>query len=115
MKIDLKTKNSFWARVKKGELNECWNWRLVKNTWKGKWNYGVFSNNGVRIRAHRFSWILYFGPIPEEICVLHECDNPTCVNPFHLFLGTHKDNADDMVSKGRNNTNRGRKIPRRKK
>lgn len=58
-------------------------------------------------RAHRVAWRLVNGPIPEGMWVLHHCDNPSCVNPKHLFLGTPKDNAQDMIKKGRQGDNRG--------
>jgi HNH endonuclease len=52
--------------------------------------------------SHRASWELYVGSIPDDKCVLHRCDNPACVNPHHLFIGTNQDNINDMVKKGRN-------------
>lgn len=63
--------------------------------------YGQIQRNGKPTRAHRAAYELYIGPIPQGVYVLHECDEPLCVNPKHLFLGTSQDNTDDMVSKGR--------------
>lgn len=63
--------------------------------------YGTIRYNGRVHKSHRVSWEIENGPIPEGMCVLHHCDNPTCCNPKHLFLGTKKDNSDDMISKGR--------------
>jgi len=63
--------------------------------------YGQFWDGHRNWYAHRFSWRLANGPIPRGKLVLHRCDVPTCVNPAHLFIGTHKDNANDMSIKGR--------------
>jgi len=71
--------------------------------------YGVFMANKVSHRAHRFSWIQANGEIPKGMFILHSCDNPCCVNPDHLSVGTHQDNMDDMVKKGRQNPARGTK------
>ena len=69
-----------------------------------KWGYGRFRlNRDTKISAHRLSWLLWRGDIPEGMLVLHTCDKPTCVNPQHLFLGTHKDNRQDCIRKGRTN------------
>ncbi len=75
----------------------CWLWMTALN----RWGYGVFYLDPARIQAHRASWLLHRGPIPDGLCVLHHCDNPPCVNPNHLFLGTHSDNAKDRNTKGR--------------
>ncbi len=72
--------------------------------WRGTLNsagYGRSWFKGVQITTHRLSWLLYRGPIPDGLLVLHRCDNKPCVNPDHLFLGTHSDNIRDAYSKGR--------------
>lgn len=88
----------FWAKVQRSDA--CWLWTGCRN----RLGYGRIACGGVTfnsILANRASWILHFGPIPEGKCVLHSCDNPPCVNPNHLFLGTHDDNMKDMVLKER--------------
>lgn len=78
----------------------CWEW--IGGRRKKKYDgYGVFSKNNYPHRAHRIAWMLKHGQIPNGLWVLHKCDNPCCVRPSHLFLGTHQDNMDDMARKGR--------------
>lgn len=74
----------------------CWNWK--KYTQNG---YGRINVDGKMWRAHRVSYLLFRGEIPPETLVCHRCDNPVCINPDHLFLGTHSTNNQDMWDKGR--------------
>jgi hypothetical protein len=93
----------FWARVdKSGEPDTCWPWTGAKSGEYGA--LAVLDENGAwrRRPAHRVSYELVNGAIPNGMLVCHRCDNPPCVRPDHLFLGTHKDNSDDKVAKGRN-------------
>jgi hypothetical protein len=76
---------------------ECWRWTGPKS-WNG---YGRLFWQGKMRRAHRLMWELVNGEIPAGMLVCHRCDNPECTKPEHLFLGTHKDNAQDRNSKGR--------------
>jgi len=68
---------------------------------KGYGHCGGAMTGQRHIAAHRLSWILHKGPIPDALCVLHHCDTKSCTNPDHLFLGTHADNVADKVKKGR--------------
>lgn len=95
----------FWTYVSKGSTTECWLWtgsRLsVAFPANGpKVGYGRFNKQYRTHLAHRVSWVIAFGD-PGALFVLHRCDTPLCVNPAHLWLGTHKDNSDDKVTKGR--------------
>lgn len=103
-------KERFWAKVDKS--GECWIWTGARDSKQyGRFSMGASHHpDGTRrnsmVAAHRFSYEEENGPIPEGpgfhgFCVLHRCDNPSCVRPAHLFLGTNKDNVHDMDAKGR--------------
>ena len=104
--LEEKNKNRPHQTLKKGferhviKQMGCWNWRGAK-TEKG---YGVFNSNKKTYLAHRASWLINNGDIPDNICICHKCDNPICTNPEHLFLGTKSENAKDMIRKGRSIT-----------
>lgn len=96
----LRVESRFWSNVPKGDRSSCWEWKGVR-VGSMTIKYGQFNFPGGRTAAHRFSWYLAHGPIPNGLQVLHKCDNPPCVNPSHLFLGTQADNVHDCVAKGR--------------
>ena len=114
------TSKTTWANVEKRffekvalpeDLNDCWEWIGAK----GDGGYGSFTFEG-RCGAHRVAWEMRNGPIPKGdgyhgTCVLHDCDNPGCVNPNHLFLGTQTDNMRDAGTKGRRSSNDGEYNP----
>jgi hypothetical protein len=104
----------FWENVKYCDSG-CWEWRGSM----ARSNYGWFTIAGERntrkrgtfrqrkgnrrVFAHRFSYFLHHGVDPDDLVICHRCDNPPCINPAHLFLGTHADNVHDMIRKGRAN------------
>jgi hypothetical protein len=99
----------FWANVEKHDKG-CWLW--IGNG-KHKFGYGKIYVDGRHMNAHRFSYELHNGPIPDGLWVLHHCDVPECVRPDHLFLGTGGDNIHDCIKKNRRVISRGHKNPRR--
>jgi DNA-binding XRE family transcriptional regulator len=97
--LNKSTEERFWGKVKK--TRGCWNWLGTKSR-----GYGFISISGKMNLVHRYSYWLHNGDIPNGsgwhgTCVCHTCDNRSCVNPKHLFLGSHRDNMDDLVKKGR--------------
>ena len=100
--MDLDTKKQkelrrFWAKVSIGQPDECWTWKAGK----ASIGYGTFCVDGRMVYAHRYSLELVNGPIPAGMLACHTCDNPPCVNPAHLWVGTHRDNIRDAIFKGR--------------
>lgn len=83
----------FWPKVMRAD--GCWNWSGTKQ------RYGRMKIGNRMQLAHRVSWEIHRGQVPDGLCVLHRCDNGICVNPDHLFLGTHTDNMRDRQEKHR--------------
>lgn len=93
----------FEERFLKGGGDACWEWMGGKTSD----GYGMISIDGINQGAHRIAYQLYIGEIPYRFCVCHRCDNPSCVRPDHLFLGTNTDNMHDCVIKGRHSDQSG--------
>lgn len=93
----------FWSKVDKS--GDCWIWKAAVS----KYGYGMVGRRLWRSTAHRVAYVITNGEIPKGLLVRHKCDNPPCVNPAHLELGTHADNMHDMVVRGRTNNQRGEK------
>lgn len=95
--------SNFYDKIPHRPAQGCWEWQgnLDKD------GYGLFRFRTIAWRAHRFSWKHVNGDIPQGIHVLHRCDNRSCVNPEHLFLGTHQDNMADKINKNRSKAPRG--------
>jgi hypothetical protein len=95
-----KLAQSFWLRVEKGQPDKCWEWQGYR-TWNG---YGLLQSRSISpqpLLAHRIAWELINGEIPAGRHILHHCDNPSCCNPSHLFIGTQRDNNKDRDQKKR--------------
>lgn len=87
----------FWSKVDMKGAVDCWLWQGPQDA-KG---YGLFWWKGRQWRAHRVAWELAYEPIHRHFMVLHRCDTPPCVNPVHLYLGTHRDNMRDLKYRGK--------------
>jgi len=97
----------FWSKIEipvDWETNDqCWKWKA--STWKGYGQFLLYENK--KVRAHRFIYEYYYGPILDDLIIRHKCDNPSCCNPNHLITGTQIDNVNDMIERKRQNNVKG--------
>ena len=100
----------FWSKVQRAGPDECWLWQGGCSDG----GYGQFDRDGRKIGAHRVAYEAIHGAIPRGSVVRHKCDNPRCVNPRHLLVGTHQDNMDDRTARGRGAIFRGQRNGRSK-
>lgn len=105
-------RDRFWDKVEMGGSDDCWEWKGARHPTQG---YGfiyagrLYQRNKHWVKAHRLSWeIAHRRQVPEGRCILHHCDNPPCVNPVHLYLGSRADNANDRAERKRGKEHRQR-------
>lgn len=109
IKLTPADESRFWAKVNKDGPTmphmdtPCWVWTATKV----RTGYGQIKVGGKMILSHRVAWTIENGPIPPGLCIIHQCDNPSCARASHLHIGTHQDNMDDMAAKGRRVVARG--------
>ena len=96
MRLSFSDRVRFWKKVQKYQSDECWIWQGSKTSA----GYGQLWVDCKQVYAHRVSWEIHYEAIPDGMFVCHTCDNPTCVSPAHLFVGTSSDNVQDMLKKG---------------
>lgn len=87
----------FWSKVAIGDPQDCWDWQTSLDKGYGRFKIASY----IQVRAHRISWALHHRHDPAHLIIRHKCDRPRCCNPFHLEIGTHADNANDKVERGR--------------
>ena len=100
--IKLTVEIKVFNKINISGINECWEY-LGSKLPRG---YGVIRKGRTTLYAHRIAYKIFWGDYDSDMCVCHHCDNPSCCNPYHLFLGTHADNVRDREAKGRGRNGR---------